>query len=420
MKILVVSQYFWPENFRINELVGELVRRGHQVVVLTGQPNYPDGVIFPEYRAAPARYSAFEGAEIVRTPMLPRGRGRLRLLLNYVSFALLAGIWGSWKLRGRAFDVIFTFEPSPISVGIASAWMRWRTGARQAFWVLDLWPETLRAVNMVRSDRLLSFVGLLVRFVYRHCDLILAQSRSFVGDIGRYAPQDAWIEYFPAWADQVFAAGRAAPAAEIPPASAGMTTILFAGNIGEAQDFPAILEAAGHLRHRSDIRWVVVGDGRMAGWLREQIAERQLEQAVLMVGRHPLERMPAFYAHADALLVSLKDDPVFAMTIPGKLQSYFAAGLPVLAMLNGEGARIVAEGQAGLVCPAGNGRQLAEIVERMADMPPEARQRMGENGRHLCAEQFDRGLLISRLEGWLTTLAAKRKENGKAGAAGPM
>ncbi len=411
MKILVVSQYFWPENFRINELVVEWVRRGHQVTVLTGLPNYPEGRVLDDFRADPGKYAVLEGAEIVRVPMLPRGQGRISLVLNYLSYALSASLWGAWKLRGRPFDVIFTFEPSPILVGVPSAFLRWIKGAPQAFWVLDLWPETLRAVGVLRSPRMLAAVGRLVRWVYARCDLILAQSRSFVGDIAHYAPEGRRIAYFPAWADAIFDAGEAAPAAEVPDGK-GVFTVMFAGNIGEAQDFPAILDAAERLLARQDIRWVIVGDGRMAGWVREQVEARGLSSRVLMVGRHPLERMPSFFAHADALLLSLRDEAVFSMTIPGKLQSYLAAGMPVLAMLNGEGARIVEDAGAGLICRAGDGAGLAAIVARMAAMDPAERREMGRKGRRFCEQEFDRDRLIDRLDGWLVALTDDARQQG--------
>lgn len=391
--------------------MAELLRRGHQVTVLTGIPNYPAGAVFPDYRADPARFARYEGAEVIRAPMLVRGQGRLSLMLNFFTFALGASLWGGWKLRRRAFDAIFTFEVSPITVGIPSAWLRFLSGAPQVFWVLDLWPETLKAVGVLKADWMLRLVAPLVRFVYRHCDLLLAQSRSFVADVARHAPPGRRIEYFPAWADAVFEAGAVTPAPEVP-AAPGVFTVVFAGNIGEAQDFPAILDAAERLRARRDIRWVIVGDGRMSEWVRGEIARRGLADSMLMVGRHPLERMPDFFAHAQALLVSLKRDPVFAMTIPGKMQSYFATGLPVLAMLDGEGARIVGEAQAGLVCAAGDGAGLAGIVERMAALDAESRRRMGENGRELCAREFDRDRLIDRLEGWLAELAAQRSVAG--------
>ncbi len=171
MRLLVVSQYFWPENFRINDLVDELVRRGHEVLVLTGAPNYPDGKVFPEFKEHPRRFNAFHGAQVVRVPLLARGRGRARLLLNFLSFAISASLLGAWKLRGRKFDAIFAYQVSPITVGIPAALLRALKQAPLAFWVLDLWPETLQAIGVVRSRALLSAIGKLVTFIYRRCDL---------------------------------------------------------------------------------------------------------------------------------------------------------------------------------------------------------------------------------------------------------
>jgi colanic acid biosynthesis glycosyl transferase WcaI len=163
MRILVISQYFWPENFRINDLVAELVSRGHQVTVLTGLPNYPDGKVFQEYSDNPQLYSNYKGADVVRVPMMPRGDGGLKLILNYLTFAASASILGVWKLRGRKFDAIFAYEPSPITVGLPASLMRTVKQAPLVFWVLDLWPETLQAIGVVRSRAwkrwLLSFIS---------------------------------------------------------------------------------------------------------------------------------------------------------------------------------------------------------------------------------------------------------------------
>jgi colanic acid biosynthesis glycosyl transferase WcaI len=400
-----VSQYFWPENFRINDLVDELVARGHEVTVLTGVPNYPDGEVFPDYRRDPGRFRDFHGARIVRAPLLPRGRGSVRLILNYLSFALSASVVGAWKLRRRKFDAIFAYQVSPITVGIPAALLRALKRAPLVFWVLDLWPETLEAIGVVSSRTLLSAIGRLVRFVYKRCDLILAQSRSFIPQIARYSPGSARIEYFPNWAETLFERANAAPAAEVP-AQPGSFDVMFAGNIGEAQDMPAILAAAELLKHQPRIRWLVVGDGRMAEWVRAEIERRDLQQCVLMLGKYPVERMPSFYRHADALLLALKDNPIFSMTIPGKLQSYLAAGVPVIAMLNGEGAEVVDRANAGVTCRAGDARGLAEAVMHLAALPEEQILRMRANALAVSAQEFNRKTLITRLETWLEGLRA--------------
>lgn len=410
MRLLVVTQYFWPENFRINDLAAEMVRRGHQVDVLTGWPNYPDGQVFDEFRERPRDFDEYEGARIVRVPMLPRGKGGGRLLLNYLTFAVSASLLGLWRLRGRQFDAILAYEPSPITVGIPAVVFRGFKKTPLAFWVLDLWPETLQAIGAVRSRTLLHLIGKLVASIYKRCDLILAQSKSFVPAIAKYAGKDANIEYFPSWSDSVFNAGDVEAATEIP-VKQGSFNILFAGNIGEAQDFPAILSAAERLKTYPNIRWLIVGDGRMAGWVADEIKTRGLEACVSMPGRYPVERMPSFFKHADALLVSLKDEPIFALTIPGKLQSYLAAGIPVLAMLNGEGADVIRNANAGLACPAGDATQLVQAVLELAAMSKDQRQQLGKNGRTYAQKEFNRELLICKLESWFIELANTSRQS---------
>lgn len=408
MRILVVSQYFWPENFRINDLVAEWCQRGHEVTVLTGYPNYPSGKVFPEFHENPGAYSSYDSARVVRVPLLPRGSGAVRLLLNYASFALSAACLGAWRLRGEAYDVIFVFEPSPITVGLPAALLRWLKRSPLVFWVLDLWPETLEAVGVVKSPKILKLVGYVVSFIYNRCDLVLAQSRSFVPAIRKHCDPRTWVEYFPSWSDSTFDFSSVEPASEVP-AGDRFFNVMFAGNIGDAQDFPAILDAAETLKYQKNIRWLIVGDGRAADYVRSEVAARGLADCFLMLGRYPVERMPSFYVHADALLVSLKDTPIFAMTIPGKLQSYLASGIPVLAMLNGEGAKIVSGSRSGLSCPAGNGKALAAAIMELAAMPPGELSKMGARGLALSRTEFDRNILITKLLAWFDGLATNNK-----------
>lgn len=407
MRILVVSQYFWPETFRVNDIVRELAARGHEVTVLTGRPNYPEGVLQPDFAADPGRFSRHAGAEVLRVPLRPRGQGNLRLALNYWSFVFWGCIAGPWKLRGRRFDAIFAFQTSPITAVLPAILLKWIKRAPLSMWVLDLWPDTLRAVGIVKSEPALRAVGLLCRFIYRRCDLVLGQSRAFLEPIRRWAGTAHTFRYFPAWSEEVFdaPADDVAPAPELAPHAGGFN-IVFAGNLGEAQDFPSLLRAASLTRNRRDIRWLIVGDGRAAQQLRNDIARLDLSDTVFPLGRHPVERMPAFFAGADALLVSLKADPIFAMTIPGKVQSYLAAGKPLLGMLDGEGARVIEESQAGRVGPSGDAEALARNALALADLPASERVAMGHRGRAYCEREFKRATLIGRLERWLADPAA--------------
>lgn len=405
MHILVVSQYFWPENFRINDLVKEWVHRGHRVTVLTGVPNYPSGRVFDAYRAEPRAFATYEGAHVFRVPMLPRGSGGMRLALNYLSFVLGGAIWGPWRLRGVKPDVIFVFEPSPVTVGLPAVWLGKLKRVPVVFWVLDLWPETLAALGVVRSHRVLGWVSQMVRYIYNRCALVLGQSRGFLVGIAKHCEDKTKIRYFPSWAEEVFAGTDVEPAAEVKLLS-DTFDVLFAGNIGEAQDMPAVLDAAERMKDNPTIRWIIVGDGRKFEWLRAAVIERGLEERVFLPGRFPVDRMPSFYAHADALLVSLKRDPVFSMTIPGKVQSYLMAGIPLLGMLDGEGAAVIREADAGFTCPAGDGAGLARAVLAMADMSPESRRQLGRNGRRYAQSEFGRSRLMDQLEALLQEAVA--------------
>lgn len=397
MKILIVTQYFWPENFRINDLVQELVQRGHSVTVLTGVPNYPAGRVFEAYRQNPKAFGHYGGATVMRVPMLVRGQGAVRLVLNYLSFVVGGCLCGPWRLRGQQADVIFVFGLSPVTLALPAILLGRVKHVPVVMLVLDLWPETLAAIGVVRSQMVLGWVGHMVKFIYERCTLVLGQSRGFLTSIAKYCSDTQKIRYFPSWAEEVFNEPDLVPAPEVPVRD-GVFNVLFAGNVGEAQDLPAVLDAAESLTHNASVRWLIVGDGRKSDWLQEEVKRRGLQGSVLLLGRFPVERMPSFYAHADALLVSLKKDPAFSMTIPGKVQSYLMAGVPLIGMLDGEGAKVITEANAGLVCAAGDAGGLANAVLEMVAMSVDQRHQLGVNGRAFAQKEFGRSLLMDRLE----------------------
>ncbi|MFM1956472.1 MAG: hypothetical protein RIR20_1292 [Pseudomonadota bacterium] len=400
MRLLIVTQYFWPENFRINDLSSELVRRGHEVTVLTGLPNYPHGQIFEEYLACREEYSNYNDVRVCRVPLLPRGKGSLRLLLNYLSFPISACVIGPWKLRGQKFDVVLTCQLSPVTVGFPGAFLAWLKNVPMVMWVLDLWPDTLKAIGVIKSPRLLEYFGMMVGFIYRRCDLIWAQSRNFIPKIQSTAGVPIPVVYLTSWAEDLFKAETLIPAPEVP-VKAGAFNIMFAGNVGEAQDFECILSAANLLKIHSNIRWLILGDGRMSPWVQSEIELRGLSECVLMLGRHPVDRMPDFFLQADAMLVSLADQEIFSMTIPGKLQSYLAAGKPIIAALNGEGAEIVRAANAGFTCRAGNADDLAKIVLKMSELTSVERNNMGKNALEFSNREFNRQKIIDSVEKYL-------------------
>jgi len=401
MRILVITQYFWPENFRINDLTSELVKRGHEVTVLTGKPNYPEGDVFPEFKDDSNRFSDYQGVEVVRVPMMTRGQGSLiKLLMNYLSYAASASTLGAFKLRKRKFDVIFVFEPSPITVGIPAVVIKKLKKVPVIFWVLDLWPETLEAVGVVKSNAALKVVGGLVSFIYNRCDLVLGQSRTFLKGIEKYCKDKSKIKYFPSWSEALFA-DKVTKDIESIKQYQNDFKVLFAGNIGDAQDFSSILNMVELLKSRDvNVKLFIVGDGRKLDWLKEQIQERGLQDWMFLMGRHPLESMPDFYTSADALLVTLKRNDVFSMTIPGKIQSYLTAGKPILAMLDGEGSYVIEESKSGLTCSSGDYEQLAEHIVTMSLLSKNKLDEMANNAKQYADKEFDRNKLISQLESW--------------------
>lgn len=399
LKVLVVTQYFWPENMRINDLVRDLKEKGHEVTVLTGLPNYPEGEVFEAYRTSPGDFLEYHGADVVRVPMLPRGKRSVSLILNYISFFLSASILGAYKLRGRKFDALFVYAVSPIMAAIPAIVIGRLKRAPVFVWVLDLWPETLRAVGVLHNPKLLALVGRMVSWIYNRTDYLLLQSYGFLESVRQYCTREIAEErlvYFPSWAEDDFSSPSfdAKPLIEADPS---VFTVVFAGNLGEAQDLPAVLDAAEALRNKAAIRWVIVGDGRMSTWLSEQVKERALDN-VLLLGRHPLESMPGLFSQADALLVTLKTNDVFQKTIPGKVQAYLASGRPLLGMINGEAARVIRESGAGFACDAGDVEGLARITRTLANTEKEQREVMGESGRRYYLEHYSKPKLMARLE----------------------
>ena len=407
MKLLIVTQYFWPENFRINDLVMGLRDKGHEVTVLTGLPNYPEGAFFPGYGLFNKRHEDYQGVRVFRVPLVSRGKSKgVRLALNYFSFAFFASLLGPFYCRGK-YDAIFVFEPSPITVVLPAIVLKKIKRAPIFFWMLDLWPESLTATGAVSSPLILNAARRLVRFIYANCDRILVSSKGFVKQVTSLGFPADNIRYFPNWAEDIY---WNKPPDSLPPAIPALPEgfkVVFAGNIGAAQSFDTILKSAELLRETSDIHWLIVGDGRMAEWVKEEIKSRKLEHCLHMLGRHTPEDVANVFSKSDALLVSLRPEPAFALTVPGKVQSYLACGKPVIASLDGEGARLIEEAGAGLACPAGDAEALAKAVLALRNMPGAERALMGEKGLRYCQDNFTRADLISRLEGWLKELPKK-------------
>ncbi|BDU70450.1 glycosyltransferase WbuB [Geothrix oryzae] len=406
MRVLIVSQYFWPEHFRINDLAEGLTQRGHEVTVLTGAPNYPGGRIFTGYGLF-NRGETHRGVKIIRVPLIPRGSGKAAgLALNYLSFMLSASILGPVLCR-ESFDIIFVCQLSPVTVGVPAAFLKFIKRVPIIFWVLDLWPESIVAAGGIRSQWLYKSVGSLVRLIYKSCNHILYTSKGFTDSIQSHGVDPSRLSYFPNWVEPVEGSNAALPTS-LPDGF----RILFAGNVGEAQDFGTILGAAELLREDPSIQWIILGEGRQWNWVKAQVESRGLSRCFHLLGRFPSETMPAFFEQADALLVTLKQDPTFARTVPGKVPSYMSCGKPILGALDGEGADLIKEAQAGLVVSSGDAKGLANSALRLRQMSAAERARVGQSGKHYCEAHFDREHLFNQLVAAMDQLMEPTKARG--------
>lgn len=398
MRLLVWTQYFWPENFRINDLMVSLARVGVNVVVLTGKPNYPAGDIFPGYRISGVQREFYSGLEIIRIPVLPRGKGSsAKLFLNYMSFIFSGYLFAPFALKGTKVDAIFVYAPSPLLQAMPAIFVAWLKRVPLIVWVQDLWPESLQATGFIKNRWLLMLVELSVKYIYRFSDSILIQSEGFRAPIERLVKDKSKISFYPNSSEDLSNFVR--PEFEdhfLVSAIAQNFSIVFAGNIGKAQACETIVSAAELLKDHSNIKFFIIGDGSQAQVIASEVEERELKNVVLP-GQFPSGLMPSVYSAASVLLVSLRDDAALSATLPSKLQGYLSAGKPIIASLNGEAARVVVEANAGLACPAGNPQALAECVLALFSMTTEERARFGMNGLQYFRAHFDLNQQVEKL-----------------------
>lgn len=405
MKILVVTTYYWPESFRITDLVVGLKARGHEIEVLTGLPNYPGGYFFDGYGLGGPYREEHAGIPIRRVPMVPRGNGgAVRLILSYLSFPFTASL-RAMTLWYRNWDVVFVMQLSPVTVIFPAAVLRALFRVRVVIWSQDLWPESIAAAGFARSRTLFSMVRSLSGWLYRRCDRILTSSRAFHSRLEALGVRRERLGYLPQWAEEVYSKASGSPALAEEAWSKGFP-LMFAGNLGRVQALDTVLAAAELLREDRDIRWVFLGDGALRDWLADEAQRRGLADRVFLLGKKPLEEVPAYFEKAAAMLVSLKPDDTMALTVPAKVQSYLAAGRPIIGSLDGEGSRVITESGSGWTAPAGDAQALAALVSRMKALDPAERAEMGRRGQAYCAKHFSREGCLDTLERALEEVAA--------------
>ena len=396
MKILIVSQYFYPEDFKVNDIAFDFVKRGHEVTVFTAKPNYPQGKFYQGYSFFGKSKETIDGVKIIRIPIIPRFNGKGKFLVfNYLSFIFFSFLF-MHRVKGN-YDVVFSHLPSPLIAALPAVWFRKKFNAKLYLWVLDLWPETLQALLNLKEGIILKSLNKVIKYIYNKTDVVLISSNSYKKSIlEKVDNKEKPIQFFPNWAESVFTQSiNEEDSEELPDFPEGFN-VMFAGNIGDAQDFESILEAA-KLTQNEGINWILVGGGRKLKWIQAEI-ESQAISNVYLFGRHPLESMPLFFTKADAMLVSLKSDPVFSVTIPAKVQAYMASSKIILGMFDGEGKDLVNQSGCGFAVEAGNYKELAKKTIFVKDMSQEQKQIMEQNAKCYYDNNFSKEQLFDFLE----------------------
>ncbi|MDP1812051.1 MAG: glycosyltransferase family 4 protein [Sediminibacterium sp.] len=396
MRILIVTQYFWPESFRINDLCLGLKERGHEIVVLTGIPNYPKGKFYNGYNIFKKRVEDWNGIKIYRAILFPRRSGKgLSIALNYLSFPFFATF--QMLFIKKKFDKIVVFQLSPVTSAIPAVFAKLIYKAPIYFWIQDLWPMSLVDGGGIKNKFVIAFFSKLTKVLYDQSYKILVQSKGFTDYINKQGVNVDKICYFPNSAESFY---------QILPIPNKYTNkfpegfnLIFAGNIGEAQSFKTLIETAQIIKNTGiQINWIILGDGRMKNEIQKKIEILNLNDTFYFLGSFSANEMPLFFANADALIVSLKKSQIFSLTIPSKIQSYLACGKPIIGTLDGSGASIIEEALAGFTSPAENSILLAEAIFKLLHSSLEERKQFGMNGRKYFEQEFEREILLDKLE----------------------
>lgn len=395
--ILVIAQYFYPEQFRINDICTEWVKRGYKVTVITGIPNYPKGKYYPGYGLFKKRKEIYNGVEIIRIPLIPRGKNSIMLALNYLSFVVSGFFWKVFtKIKA---DYVFIFEVSPMTQALPGVWYAKKREIPCYLYVTDLWPENVEIVTGIKNKYFLNLIGTMVDYIYKRCDRIFTSSQSFIGAINNRGISKNKIEYWPQYAEDLYMpfSKEAVLVSEIP--QDDKFNIIFAGNIGVAQGLDILPKTSIILkRNNINVRFNIVGDGRFKETLIKMVNDYDVVDMFNFVAKQPAIEIPKFMAVCDAALICLSKSKVFSITLPAKTQSCLACGIPIIVSADGEIQKVIEEAKAGICSEAGNAEMLAMKISELISKSKGELSQVANNAYEYSKLNFDKDRLLKRMD----------------------
>ena len=395
MRIFFFTQYFWPENFRINEIVNYFRKSKNKLTVLTGYPSYPHKKIYKNFREKNEIISNSE-FKIIRVPIIPRSDSNISIILNYISFIISSFFYGFMAFFKKKFDVIFLFCPSPILSVLPAVFLNKIFKKKMVIWILDLWPNTIIDLKIIKNKYLIKIMKIVVKFIYNNTDLILAQSKSIKEEIEKITSTKCI--YFPSWPEEGVSKGDVDFVMDLKNKNKTKTKIIFAGNIGEAQSFETLIEAAKIVKKYHLVEWIILGDGRWKKKLINLIKENDLSDHIKIINAVPSSKVKFYLDQADALYLSLKKNDTFKKTIPGKLSTYMFSEKPIIASISGETSKIINQADCGFASEAENYNALAENVIKFTRLSEEDKKKLGINAKNYVSKYFEKKNILNNLE----------------------
>ena len=387
-RLTIISQYFYPEEFRINDLTFEWVKRGYDVTVITGIPNYPKGRFFSGYGWFRKNREVIQGVKVIRLPILPRRKGLIFLSLNYLSF-LVSGFF--WALFTRLqSDVVFINEVSPMTQALPGLWFAKRRKTPSILYVQDLWPENVKATLQSDDSLLTRYLARLTKRIFEKTDTILTTSKSFVDNIVARGISKDKVRYWPQYAEDFYQ--------PLPKEAHSATRIMFTGNIGQAQGLDLLVEVAKEIPENSNIIFVLVGEGRNKESIVTSIRKNKIQHRFEFIDAVLPTEVPKLLATADAGYIGFNQNTIFEMTIPAKLQSYLASGMPVIASASGEVESIVRENNLGFVSAPGDAKGLLQNIIIFSMLSKEEKEVMSNNAKIYQEKHFAKQQLLDEMD----------------------